>query len=87
MTGASSAADLVCQLINIDHVSSRDGANPMSRELTMPVLIFGAEKVWYEPDQDDALGRDGCPRRNMRMVPGQLNWWLSRRRCGHRKKA
>jgi hypothetical protein len=44
MTGASSAADLVCQLINIDHVSSRDGANPMSRELTMPVSIFGAEK-------------------------------------------
>jgi hypothetical protein len=44
MTGASSAADLVCQVSNIDHVSSRDGANPMSRELTMPVLIFGAEK-------------------------------------------
>lgn len=44
MTGASSAADLVCQESNIDHVSSRDGANPMSRELTMPVLIVGAEK-------------------------------------------
>jgi hypothetical protein len=44
MTGASSAADLVRQVSNIDHVSSRDGANPMSRELTMPVLIFGAEK-------------------------------------------
>jgi hypothetical protein len=43
MTGASSAADLVCQVSNIDRVSSRDGANPMSRELTMPVLIFGAE--------------------------------------------
>jgi hypothetical protein len=42
LTGASSAADLVCQLINIDHVSSRDGA--MSRELTMPVPIFGTEK-------------------------------------------
>jgi hypothetical protein len=35
---------LVCQVSNIDHVSTRDGANPMSRELTMPVLIFGAEK-------------------------------------------
>jgi hypothetical protein len=35
---------LVCQVSNIDRVSSRDGANPMSRELTMPVPIFGAEK-------------------------------------------
>jgi hypothetical protein len=29
---------------NIDHVSSRDGANPMSRKLAMSVPTFGAEK-------------------------------------------
>jgi hypothetical protein len=43
--------------------------DPMSRKLAMPVLAFGAEtRCGYGPDQNDAPGRDGCPRRNLRRM-------------------